>query len=110
MSITTRVRNIEVVDRGDDGAAVSLPRSQEMTASLQSAFPRCRWNKFSRVWEVPGRTAARRVAAWANGCAERLHELEPAAALRHRRQEGRVGDQRVALEARHDVLNKISEC
>ncbi|MBN9438486.1 hypothetical protein [Bosea sp. (in: a-proteobacteria)] len=87
MLAKTRVRNIEIVDRGDEGAAVSFPRSLEMTASLRSAFPRCRWNRSSQVWEVPGKTAAKRVADWANGCAERLHELEPAAAIRHRRNE-----------------------
>lgn len=87
MSTKTRVRNIEVVDRGDQGAAVTFPRSQEMNASLRKAFPRCRWNKHSRVWEIPGKTAASRVKAWATGCAEHLHELEPAAALRHRRRE-----------------------
>lgn len=87
MSIRTRVGKIEIVDRGDDGAIVSFPRSQEMAASLKGSFPRCRWDKFSRVWEVPGKTAARRVSAWAKDCVERIHELDPAAALKHRRQE-----------------------
>ena len=87
MSIRTRVGNIEIVDRGEGGAAVTFPRSQEMNASLKAVFPRCRWNKVSRVWDIPGKQAASRALIWANACVERLHELEPAAALAHRRQD-----------------------
>lgn len=87
MSTRTRVRNIEIVDHGEGGATVTFPRSFEMNASLQSAFPRCRWNKVSRVWDIPGKQAANRAMIWANECIERLHELEPIAALAHRRRE-----------------------
>lgn len=56
----THVRNIEIVNRGEGGATVTFPRSQVINASLQAAFPRCRWNKVSRVWDIPGKQAASR--------------------------------------------------
>jgi hypothetical protein len=55
-------------DGGDDapGATATFPYDRITVERFRAAFPRARWRDALGAWFVPGKTAERRLAAWAS--------------------------------------------
>lgn len=53
-----------IITAGNDSAEIRFSYDPDLLEDFKMTFPRARWQSTSRSWNVPGRTAAKRLAKW----------------------------------------------